>query len=104
MNLSKLHGVYFGGAQNKHIWNAADASSFYREDRIKLMLAVSEEAAQDAENNGSTPTSLGSLRTTATQMLEDMESHDIVIDRFLRSFGITRPLFPSTIQAKQCEP
>lgn len=35
---------------------------------------------QSAPENG-LPASLGSLRSTATQMLEDMESHDVVIDR-----------------------
>lgn len=48
---------------------------------MKLILDIDGETGDDGEEKEGTPTSLGSLRTTATRMLEDMESHDIVIDR-----------------------
>ena len=50
---------------------------YCRQDRINLIKLVSQQSAPE---NG-LPASLGSLRMTATQMLEDMESHDVVIDR-----------------------
>ena len=53
------------------------AATCCRQDRLNLVKAFSEQSAPE---NG-LPASLGSLRMTATQMLEDMESHDLVIDR-----------------------
>lgn len=45
---------------------------------MKLIKEISIEQAPE----GGLPASLGSLRSTATQMLEDMESHEVIMDRY----------------------
>lgn len=53
------------------------ASCLCRKSRLDLITAMSEQAAP----SGGLPASLGSLRSTATQMLEDMEVQEDIIDR-----------------------
>ena len=48
-----------------------------RQARIDTIIGLSKQKAPP----GGLPASLGSLRTTATQMLEDMEAHEVLIDR-----------------------
>jgi len=50
-----------------------------QEERLELIRSVAKESGKSDDK----PANLGSLRNTTTQMLEDMESHDVIIDRRL---------------------
>ena len=73
-----------------------------RAERIELIRSV----AKDIPRSDGNPANLGSLRNTTTQMLEDMESQDIIIDRSASGLHLPplSPHNPLLVQAVDQQP